>query len=354
MNKLPLVTMAFGIKRTFIKRDVALLSSMECRLQLIQANPRKDWLRFLFNKTRELFMCLWFVPQSKWVISWFNDYHCFFLILFAKIFKVKSLIIVGGYDAVCNTTIDYGLFSKANLRQQIARWNYNHCSEIWVVHQSLAYGCPISNQQKHITSGIKTFLPDLRTPIVEVPTVYDSTFWKSSGEEKDSIVLTVGIINDKRTYDVKGIDVFLELAKKMESYQFIIVGISQQLIHLLTPHQLKNLEFHPTCTQDKLRKFYQKSQFYFQGSTHEGHPNVLCEAMLCECIPIGRRVFGIPDIIGSTGYLFDCSKHLEPMMAFIHSADSSLGIQSRNRIMNQYPITKRVDAFHAFFQSSNN
>lgn len=343
--------MAFGKKRPFVQQDIDILSSLECRLQLIQTSPSKNWFRFILGRTKEFLMCLWFVPRSKQVISWFNDYHCFFLIFFAKIFNVKSLIIVGGYDAVRNSKIHYGLFLKSNLRQKLARWNYKNCSKIWVVHQSLAYGCRFANKQNHINSGIKNFLPNLKASIVEVPTVYDPRFWKPSGKEKELIVLTVGIIEDKRTFRLKGIDCFLELAKKMESHQFLIVGIHQELIHSLQIPKLKNVEFHERCPQDKLREFYQKSKFYFQGSFQEGLPNVLCEAMLCECIPIGRRVFGLPDIIGSTGHLFDYSTHYEEIVAFIHSASSNLGIKARNRIMNKYPISKRIDAFNIFFQS---
>ena len=54
-----------------------------------------------------------------------------------------------------------------------------------------------------------------------------------------------------------------------------------------------------------LRKYFSTSQFYIQASRLEGLPNALCEAMLCECIPIGNSVFGIPSAIGNTGMLFE-------------------------------------------------
>ncbi len=343
--------MALGIKRSFVQRDVEILSSLDCHLQLIHTKPSKHWVGFILGRIKELFMCLRFIARSKHVISWFNDYHGFFLIFFAKLFSVKSLIIVGGYDAISNSKIHYGLFLKPNLRQRLARWNYKHCSNIWVVHQSLAVGCPYANKRSHINSGIKNFLPNLKTPIVEVPTGYDSNFWKPSENSKESIILTVGIIEDERTYQLKGIDLFISLAQKLKEFRFIIVGMNQSLIYSLKAPQLKNLEYYPRCSEKILREYYQKSKFYFQGSSNEGLPNVLCEAMLCECIPIANGVFGMPDTIGPTGYLFNDAIPIEKTIEFIHSASMNLGSEARKRIMKKYPISKRIKAFNVFLQS---
>ena len=93
-----------------------------------------------------------------------------------------------------------------------------------------------------------------------------------------------------------------------------------------------------------MKELYQNTKFYFQGSRLEGLPNSLCEAMLCGCVPIGSKVFGIPDAIGNTGILFDTEKDLEQIVEFVNS---DLGVynfsKARNRIIKKYDFSKRVE-----------
>ena len=93
-----------------------------------------------------------------------------------------------------------------------------------------------------------------------------------------------------------------------------------------------------------MKQLYQNNKFYFQGSRLEGLPNSVCEAMLCGCIPIGSKVFGIPDIIGNTGILFDTEKDLVNVKDFILSGvgekDSK---QARNRIISKFDISRRIE-----------
>ena len=46
------------------------------------------------------------------------------------------------------------------------------------------------------------------------------------------------------------------------------------------------------------------SEYYLQLSMAEVS-NSLCEAMICECIPIGDKRFSIPEIIGKHGLYID-------------------------------------------------
>ena len=66
--------------------------------------------------------------------------------------------------------------------------------------------------------------------------------------------------------------------------------------------------------------------------------------MLCGCIPIGSRVFGIPDIIGNTGLLFDTEKDLVQIKNFILSGlGEKESKQARKRIISKFDISKRIE-----------
>ena len=73
-------------------------------------------------------------------------------------------------------------------------------------------------------------------------------------------------------------------------------------------------------------------------------PNSVCEAMLCGCLPIGSRVFGIPDIIGNTGILFDTEKDLDQIKDYIMLDTGEKESKfARNRIISKFDISRRTE-----------
>ena len=90
----------------------------------------------------------------------------------------------------------------------------------------------------------------------------------------------------------------------------------------------------------ELRKAYREAQFHFQLSLFEGFGLSLCEAMLCECIPIGSSVNMIPQIIGDTGFILN-QKKIDLLIDIMKKAIATtnkedLGKKARQRIVENF------------------
>ena len=336
-------TIVYSIKRSFVKSDISILEALDYNVFQIQSSPKKTLMSFIINRIKEKIKSIFYVSRSKIVIIWFNDYHAFIPILFSKLFLKKSVIIVGGYDAIVDKQNRHGLFFKKGIRSTLARINYSLVSEIWVVHKSLEEGCRYAKEKFNIISGVRSFTNNKKLVIKEISTGYDARFWDYDRNNKKIGVMTAAYFSDERVINIKGLKIFNELASLLPDIPFTVIGEAKIQIDKfinLNP----NVNVLGVQTRTQMKQLYQNNKFYFQGSRLEGLPNSVCEAMLCGCIPIGSKVFGIPDIIGNTGILFDTEKDLVNVKDFILSGvgekDSK---QARNRIISKFDISRRIE-----------
>jgi len=347
------VTLVYSLRNSFVQRDINLLEQLGYRVETIASPPDKNPLKFFANRLRECALSLRYLPQSEALVVWFSDYHSFVPLLIAKLLGRKSILILGGYDVVSDAENQYGLFYRSGIRRIMARQNFKWVRQLWAVDESLLTGCPTAVVQNGIRSGLNTFAPDQLKKATTVPTAYDSSFWTKKNHKKvPKSILTVGLFTDKRVAIRKGVPLFLELAGQCPDFRFTIVGEEYASLssHFTFP---PNVTLYPKASPQELQKQFGTHQFYFQGSRVEGLPNVLCEAMLCECIPIGRAVFGIPKAIGDTGFLFTSSNDFPALIKFLRSVDTQKGIAARERMIELFSIAKRAAAFEKFLQTTD-
>src|SRR5208282_5506916 len=122
---------------------------------------------------------------------------------------------------------------------------------------------------------------------------------------------------------------------------FIVVGVDPHVdLNLYPP---LNMKFLPPIPRRELLPFYQEAKIYCQPSRREGLSNALCEAMLCECIPVATAVGGTSTAIATDGILVppaQVDSLIDGLRRALQTKDS-VGKRARLRIVSLFPDQKR-------------
>jgi len=142
----------------------------------------------------------------------------------------------------------------------------------------------------------------------------------------------------------KGFDLYIEVAKRNPELHFTLIGVKEQFIPWIEEKYklsgIENLEVIFFCPIDKLLKYYSVAKVFVLASITEGIPNSMLEAMLCECIPVGSNVNGIPDVIGDTGILVMNRSVEELDQAVKVALNMNTQDEARLRILQNYSYEK--------------
>ncbi len=316
--KVRVLLVYYGTKSTFIQRDLNILSKYF------------DVDEMSIKYVGDIFTLARKIKKADVIFIWFAGKHAGISVLLSKMLKRKSIVVVGGYDVANIKEIKYGLWANGSIIDKLfSKYALKMANKILVVANSL--------KDKIIKNAhVK------RNDIVWIPTGYNSNFWTSTKKMEKSI-LTVGIIDNYTRIRVKGIDVYINVAKNMPEYTFEIVGLSPKIIQELKNHIPSNVKLHPPMDLYRLREKYRKATVYCQLSVSEGLPNSLCEAMLCECVPVGTNVGDIPLVIDDSGYVVpygDVEKTVDAIRKALEN-HKILGPKARERIKKMFPLERR-------------
>ena len=109
--------------------------------------------------------------------------------------------------------------------------------------------------------------------------------------------------------------------------------------------------------QAQLRDAFKKSNYYIQLSLYEGFGCALAEAMACGCIPIGTAVNAIPEIVDSTGLIFqrrDFSVMQNELKQFLEQEiTDSKRQKARSRIVSNYPLVHRKEMLYDLIEQND-
>ena len=323
MNKKIKISFIGNISSSFIRHDYEMLNDY-FDVSVIRPPARKiGWPKYILNLAVMTKKC-------DLTFSWFAGWHSAFAVFFSKLFGKKSVVIVGGYDAAYFPEINYGAFT--NLKEKIpAKYVYKNMDTASVVESSL---------KDNIIKNAKIDGDNIEY----LPTGHDSNYWKAKGK-KENIVLTVAMARNMQCIKLKGLDTFVKSARYIEDMEFVVIGVkddAKRYLEGIMGENVKLIEFLP---QNELLRYYQTAKIYCQLSLDEGLPTALCEAMLCECIPIGTKINGVKAAIGDTGFYVEYGNEKETadIIKKALSQEDDTGKKARERIKELFNNEKRKE-----------
>jgi len=261
----------------------------------------------LFFAGKQLFWLPRELLRARVVYGWFADYHMVLPILMARLFRKPVVVALGGFDCILMPHLNYGVFYSW-WRRFLARFVLRHAALLLPVTSTLM------RTEAHAAlwpeahpNGAEVNVPGLKTRYEVVLWGYDPDDWPMGPAERPAVVCTVALLDSERTFQRKGIDLLIEASRRLPDVSFTIVGVASALRSIIEEHYQppSNVFLMPPKPRTALPAIYAGASVYVQLSRAEGLPNVLCEAMLCGCVPIGSAVFGIPEAIGDAGFILE-------------------------------------------------
>lgn len=335
----PKLLFIYKTPSSFVLKDHELLAR-NFEVLTFSFNPKHKLLTPLELVREKLFLLL-HIWTCKAIVCEFADYHTLLPTLYGKLFNKPCYLILCGTECYSFPSINYGNHNK-KLMSAATGFSIRNAKHLIPVHKSMVLSNYTYTDSDYSQQGYKAFCKNVETPFTEINYGYDSkAFFNNQPEKKKNSFLTVAVNAKGSTFYRKGIDLIIELAKICPDYNFTLLGVKDELNHLQLS---KNITLLPPVPHTELINYYSQYEFYFQLSIAEGFPNALCEAMLCECIPLGSDVFGIPDIIGDTGFILK-NKDVALLKNLVDEAVKSdkviLAKKARQRIIQNFTEEKR-------------
>lgn len=284
----------------------------------------------------------WSVPSillgTLWAdvtFSRFADVHAFPAVLFSRMFGKRSVVVVGGYEVAGIPEIRYGL-TLSPVKSRILRYVLRRADRVLTVDESLK------------SDAVRNVGVDGGN-ITTVPNGFDPERFSFKGEKED-MVLTAYLCSTWERARLKGLDTFVRTAEYLPLLRFVAVGVHGPVLEDLRRISPPNVTFVPPVTEDGLIPYYQRAKVYCQLSMREGLPNALCEAMLCECVPVGTDVQGIRTAMGDAGFYVPYGDPRATKEAVEKAIAGGSGTLARERIRRLFPLEQREKRFAEIIQ----
>jgi glycosyltransferase involved in cell wall biosynthesis len=326
-------------KSSFVNSDMKIISQLAELKSFGFVVNKKIFTPFVL--IQQLIFIIKYIFNTRIYITQFAGYHSLLPALIASLTGRKCLIISAGMDCVSFPGIGYGNFNKPMLRL-VTKLSFQNCSHISPKHESLIfhqYSYDINEPSKQ---GIKAFLPNLNKEFTIIYNGYDANKWVCTTDKiSNSFITLCGGFQYPFQIQLKGIDLILKIAPLFPQCTFTIAGVPSEISLDI---RSANVNVLPPQNNHDLSEVFSHYEFYLQLSMAEGFPNALCEAMLCECIPIVSDVFSMPEIVGESGYILrnrNSGELKDLILKATSENNAAKGKIARQRIADNYTLEKR-------------
>lgn len=255
--------------------------------------------------------------------SWFADIHAFWAVLLSKIFRKKSIVVVGGYEVAKVPEIRYGgmLNPKSALIVKYVLDNADKLLAVSEFNKKEILKCTDSKYVELVYNGV------------------DCNKFKPL-EKKEDLVVTVGSVT-KNICKLKGIHTFVKASLAFPELKFVIIGNYdvdiRNRLKLIAP----NIEFTGGIPHEEVASWLEKAKVYCQFSYRESFGMALAESMCCECIPVVTNNAALPEIVGDTGFYVPYGDSTAAVGAIRAALKSDKGRKARERVIKMFPIERR-------------
>ncbi len=271
------------------------------------------------------------------IFGWFASVYAAIAVLAGASLGKRTFLQLGGVDVANEPDLGYGIWTSG-WRSRMVGQALRSATRVLAVDESLAEEAKLRARYDGLNIEV-------------LPTGFDPEKW-SPGVEKERSVVCVASTPDEARVRIKGVDVLLAAAAKLPDVRFTVVGVRGELIGQLSAPP--NVTLLPWVPQEAVRTILERSLVYCQPSRREGLPNALCEAMLCECIPVATAVGGNPRAVGNTGLLVeaDDADALARALTMALALPRDHGRAARQHIIERFSRGRREQRLIELFEGS--
>lgn len=284
--------------------------------------------RNIINQVIDILKTLRGVLWADITLSHFAAIHAFWTVLFSKILRRKSIVIVAGYEVAKVPEIKYGVMLDP--------------VKAWVVKRILKYADRLFTVSEFTRKETLNYVsPDKDVRVVYGCNAIDCDYFKPDGKKED-LVLTVGFIY-KSNIKRKGFETLIKAAAYLPHIRFMILGkhaddSTEYLESIASPNV--------TLGSDAdLLKWYQKAKVYCQLSYYESFGVCLIEAMSCGCIPVVTDKGALPEVAGDIGFYVPYGEPKAAAEVIEEALKSGRGNAAKERVKTRFSVETRREEF---------